>query len=184
VTAGIGGYSLFIYQLTGNPLEWVSTIERWGYYPGFPVAPAGPSGAGADRAPIRYLTTNHMAIYDTLNGLTGLLFVLSIPIVWYRLGAAYGLFMAVNLWLPLSSGQYEGLGRYCSVLFPFFILLAAVPSRQFFSATILLFALFYTLCQGLFVTSTRCSRRGVGPLALTATRRWNANGRPPTPLYW
>ena len=143
---------MFIYQLTGSPIEWVRTIERWGYYPGgspwltlfrlvqvLVVHPAG------------YLTTNHAAVYDTLNGLTGLLFVLSIPLVWYRLGAAYGLFMAVSLWLPLSSGQYEGLGRYCSVLFPFFLLLARVHSRVFFAGTVLVFAMFYTLCQGLFV---------------------------------
>ena len=31
---------------------------------------------------------------------------------------AYGFFMLLNLWLPLSSGAFEGMGRYCSVLFP------------------------------------------------------------------
>lgn len=152
VAAGIGAYSLFIYWLTGNPIEWVRTIERWGYYPG------GSPWLALYRLvevlvahPLGYLTSNHAAVYDTLNGLTGLLFVLSLPLVWYRLGAAYGLFMACNLWLPLSSGQYEGLGRYCSVLFPFFLLLARVPSRAFFAGTVLVFAMFYTLCQGLFV---------------------------------
>jgi hypothetical protein len=39
--------------------------------------------------------------------------------------------MLVNLYLPLSSGAFEGLGRYCSVLFPAFIWLATVvPSNQ------------------------------------------------------
>lgn len=152
VAAGIGAYSVFIYQLTGNPIEWVETIERWGYYPGgSPWLSLFRLVQALVTHPLAYVTTNHAAVYDTLNGLTGLLFVLSIPLVWYRLGAAYGLFMAFSLWLPLSSGQYEGLGRYCSVLFPFFLLLAHVPSRTFFAGTILLFAMFYTLCQGLFV---------------------------------
>src|SRR6185295_15596265 len=39
-TFGIGGYSLYVYQLTNipggssNPFEWASAIQRWGYYPG------------------------------------------------------------------------------------------------------------------------------------------------------
>ncbi len=152
VAAGIGAYSVFIYRLTGNPVEWVETIERWGYYPGgSPWLSLFRLVQALATHPFEYLTTNHAALYDTLNGLTGLVFVLSIPLVWYRFGASYGLFMACSLWLPLSSGQYEGLGRYCSVLFPFFLLLAQVPSRAFFAGTVLLFAMFYTFCQGLFV---------------------------------
>ena len=77
-------------------------------------------------------------------------FVIAIPFVWYRLGAAYGLFMTANLWLPLSSGQFEGVGRYCSVLFPFFILIGSVRSRAFFSGALLVSAMLYTLCLALF----------------------------------
>ncbi len=31
VVSGIGAYSLYIYQLSGNPFEWATTIQRWGY---------------------------------------------------------------------------------------------------------------------------------------------------------
>lgn len=151
VPCGIGAYSLFVYTLSGRPLEWVATVERWGYYPG------GTPGLALLQLiqalvtrPYEYLAGERMALYDTLNGLTGLLFVLGTPVVWYRLGAAYGLFMAANLWLPLSSGQYEGLGRYCSVLFPLFIGVAAVSSRALFSATLVVFAMLYMLCLSLF----------------------------------
>jgi hypothetical protein len=72
--------------------------------------------------------------------------------VWYRFGAAYGLFMLLNLWLPLSSGVFEGVGRYCSVLFPCFIWLASLRSRAFGTPLIVVFALFYTLGLALFVT--------------------------------
>ncbi len=34
VTAGVGAYSLYVYRLTGNPVEWARSIERWNYYPG------------------------------------------------------------------------------------------------------------------------------------------------------
>ena len=100
--------------------------------------------------PYAYLAGERLAPYDTLNGLTALVFVIAVPFVWWRFGAGYGWFMAVNLWLPLSSGQYEGMGRYCAVLFPFFIWLAGLRSRVVFIAVLVLSAMLYTLCLALF----------------------------------
>jgi Mannosyltransferase (PIG-V) len=153
VACGIGGYSLYVYQLSGNPFEWMASITRWGYHP----------GGAAWMAPVqlvqrlfthpyRYLTTDRMAVYDTLHGVTGVLFVLAVPFVWRRLGAAYGLFMLLNLYLPLSSGVFEGMGRYCSVLFPAFIWLGSIRSRTVFLGALVLSAMLYTLCLALFTT--------------------------------
>ena len=91
-----------------------------------------------------------MAPYDTLNGIAALACLGVIPFVWRRFGAGYGLFMLANLWLPLSSGQFEGLGRYCTVLFPVFIWLATLRSRLVFDGVIVVFATLYTLCLALF----------------------------------
>jgi len=90
--------------------------------------------------------------WKTLYGITGILFALSIPFVWMKFGAGYGLFMLLNLWLPLSSGAFEGVGRYCSVLFPAFLCLATIQSRTASTAIIVLFSLFYTLGLALFTT--------------------------------
>ena len=151
-TTGVGLYCLFVYSVSGNPLEWVASIERWGYYPGgSPLMAPVRLVQALMLHPYAYLTTVPTAPYDTLNGVTGLAVMASVPFVWRRFGAGYGLFMAVNLWLPLSSGQYEGWGRYCSVLFPFFIWLAGLRWR----ATpwlLVLFGVLYTLCFSLFVT--------------------------------
>src|SRR5262249_5298070 len=100
--------------------------------------------------PYVYLTSSPVAVYDTLYGVTALLFVAATPMVWRRFGAAYGLFMALNLYVPLSTGTFEGLGRYCSVLFPMFVWLAAL--RRGLVGLIILFALFYTLGLALFAT--------------------------------
>jgi hypothetical protein len=150
---GLALYSLYVYRISGNPFEWAASISRWGYHPGGPpwTAPIQLLARLATH-PYAYLTTDGMAIYDVLYGLTGLLFVCAIPFVWYRFGTAYGLFMAANLWLPLSSGVFEGVGRYCSVLFPFFIWLAAIRSRAVFVSVLLLSALFYALGLALFTT--------------------------------
>jgi hypothetical protein len=151
--SGFGAYCFYIYQLTGDPFEWAATLQRWGYYPGgVPwMAPVNLIRVLVTH-PYRYLTTNSMAVYDTLYGVTGILFALAIPFVWRRFGAAYGMFMLLSLGLPLSSGVFEGVGRYCSVLFPCFIWLASIRSQSVSTALIVVFALFYTLGLALFVT--------------------------------
>jgi hypothetical protein len=58
--------------------------------------------------------------------------------------------MLANLWLPLSSGQYEGLGRYCAVLFPFFIWLGTVNSRTLLTSAVVVSGLLYAFCMTLF----------------------------------
>lgn len=151
--SGFVGYCAYIYSLTGNPLEWAATLQRWGYNP----------GAAPWMAPLRllqvlgthpylYLTTDPMAPYDTLYGVTGMLFVIVVPFIWRRLGAGYGLYVLLNVLLPLSSGAFEGVGRYCSVLFPCFIWLATIRSRAIATPVLVTFAMLYTLGLALFVT--------------------------------
>ena len=151
IACGVGAYSFYIYQLSGHPLEWAATISRWGYYPGgSPITGLARLVRRLFTHPYAYLAGERLAPYDTLNGLTALVFVVATPFVWWRFGAGYGWFMAANLWVPLSSGQYEGLGRYCAVLFPFFIWLAGLRSRTVFIAALVISAMLYTLCLALF----------------------------------
>jgi hypothetical protein len=53
--------------------------------------------------------------------------------------------------VPLSTGQFEGLGRYCTVLFPLFIWLATLHSQIVQQALLAGFAMLYVLCLALFV---------------------------------
>jgi len=93
-----------------------------------------------------------MAPYDTLNGTAAWLFAVAVPFVWRRFGVGYALFMLANLWLPLSSGAFEGVGRYCAVMFPCFIWLASTRSPALATAITVVFAMFYTLGLALFTT--------------------------------
>src|SRR5258706_222110 len=150
---GIAVSSAYVYRLSGRPFEWAASISRWGYHPG--GAPwTAPLQLVKQLAthPYVYLASDPMAPYDTLYGVTGILFLIAIPFVWRRFGAGYGLFMLLNLLLPFSSGAFEGVGRYCSVLFPCFIWLATIRSRALFASVVVLFAMFYTLGLALFTT--------------------------------
>jgi mannosyltransferase PIG-V len=153
VGVGTAVYSIYVYRLSGNPFEWAASISRWNYHPGgAPWLAPLQLLSRLTTHPYRYLMSDPMAVYDTLYGVTGIVFVLSIPFVWHRLGTAYALFIALNLWLPLSSGVFEGMGRYCSVLFPFFIWLASLRSRSISAAIVVTFALFYAIGLAMFVT--------------------------------
>jgi Mannosyltransferase (PIG-V) len=150
---GFAAYCAYVYQLTGNPFEWAATLERWGYHPGgYPWTAPLRLVERLVTHPYLYLTTDSMAPYDTLYGVTGILFVVAVPFVWRRFGAPYGLFMMLNLWLPFSSGVFEGMGRYCSLLFPCFIWLATIRSRALSTVIVVGFAMFYTLGLALFTT--------------------------------
>jgi len=151
--SGFGAYCFYIYYLTGNPFEWAATLQRWGYHPGGApwVGPVRLVGRLLTH-PYAYLASDPMAPYDTLYGVTGIAFALLIPFVWMKFGAGYGLYMLLNLWLPLSSGVFEGVGRYCSILFPAFLWLATIRSRTISTAIVITFALFYTLGLALFTT--------------------------------
>ena len=69
--------------------------------------------------------------YDVLNAIGALFAIATIWPVTRRLGAAYGLFMAINILPALANGGLLSAGRFSSVLFPAFIWLAtAVPPHQ------------------------------------------------------
>ena len=153
VAGGIAAYSVYVYHLSGNAFEWAASISRWDYHPGrAPWAAPMQLLARLATAPARYFRTDPLAPYDTLYGLTAIVFVAAIPFVWVRFGAAYGLFMAANLWLPLSSGVFEGVGRYCSVLFPFFIWAGSFRSRAVFASLMAVFLVLYPVALAMFVT--------------------------------
>lgn len=152
VAIGLGVYCAYAYHIAGSPFAWADAIRAWNYQPG--SAPWMPLIALARQLvnrPYEFLAFEPNGPYDTLNGVTAGLVVLTIPFVWHRFGAPYGMHMLANLWLPLSSGEFEGLGRYCSVLFPLFIWLGSFRSGLFRDVTLVTFVALYVLCLSLFI---------------------------------
>lgn len=148
---GIAAYSWFNYRLSGNPFEWYDSITRWGYSPGGnPLAGILGVGQALATRPVQYLSQETMAPYDTLNTLSAVLALSTVPFVWRRFGFGYASIILLGLLLPLSSGQLEGLGRYCAVLFPIPLLLGGLQGEARHTWLIACFVLFYTLGLVLF----------------------------------
>lgn len=149
--AGIGGYSLFVYSVTGNPIEWYDSITRWGYHPGgHPLAGLYAIAEQLLTRPYQFIVSERMAPYDTLNAFAATAALVAVPFVWQRFGRGYAAIIVMGLLLPLSSGQYEGLGRYCSVLFPLPILFGSLKGETRHFGLMAGFVMFYTVGLVLF----------------------------------
>ena len=71
---------------------------------------------------------------DMLNGLGAVFVLVAAWPVWRRFGAAYAVFILINILPPMAAGGLLSVGRFSSVLFPAFIWFAsgrsgASPSR-------------------------------------------------------
>jgi Gpi18-like mannosyltransferase len=122
-------FSAYLYALTGYVFAWARAHEAWGrsYKPLADLV--------VER--YRYIEANGWYGYtaslpiDILNGLAALFVICLIWPTTKRLGLAYGLFVAINLFTPLMAGGLLSIGRVTSVLFPIFLWLAqAVPARH------------------------------------------------------
>ena len=151
--AGMVLYSLFNYSLSGTPFAWYDAITFWGYHPG-----GNPFGTLVGliwsllTRPYHFLTTERMAPYDTLNALAALGALVLVPVIWRRFNPGYALIVVAGLLLPLSSGQFEGLGRYCSVQFPIALALASFNGEVRHQLLLSGFAVLYALGLAMFVT--------------------------------
>jgi hypothetical protein len=149
--AGIAAYSLYNYVLSGDPFAWYWSITRWGYYPGGnPVGGLFAIARALLVRPYQFLSSEEMAPYDTVNAISAAAALVAVPFVWRRFGLGYAAVIVLGLILPLSSGQFEGLGRYAAVLFPLPLLLGSLQGHTRHIVLIAATAMFYTLGLVLF----------------------------------
>jgi hypothetical protein len=150
---GIAAFSAFNYAISPSAFTWYDSITFWNYHPG--GNPLGPF-LGLTRAlltrPYQFLTTERMAPYDTLNASAAIVALALVPLIWKRFNFGYALIVLAAILLPLSSGQFEGLGRYTSVQFPIFLALASFRSNAVHYVLFPICAVLYIVCLSLFVT--------------------------------
>jgi hypothetical protein len=149
---GVALYSAWVYSVTGHPFEWANTINRWNWHPGATAGwtPLLTVITALFTRPYEYVTSSPQAVVDLLNAGAGLALLLATPFIWLRFGPAYPVLILLNLYVPLSSGALEGIGRYCAVLFPFSLWLATWRAPILRAGLIVASAMFYVLCLALF----------------------------------
>jgi hypothetical protein len=151
---GIGLYSVFNVIISPSPLMWYDSITHWGYEPGGnPFSMTLALLQALVTRPYQFLATERMAWYDTLNAAAALTAVALVPLIWKRFNAGYAWLVLATLLVPLSSGQFEGLGRYTAVQFPVALALASLGGELRHYALIGSFAALYGLCLAMFVNA-------------------------------
>ena len=126
---GMIAFSVFIYQLTGNPLQWTTQNAAWGrVYRGLDTLVADRIGFIATKGLYSYASTQTIDFFYLL----AVLFALgAVWPVYRRFGLPYATLILVNVLPPVSVGGLLSMGRVTSVLFPAFLwMAAAVPARH------------------------------------------------------
>ena len=120
VTAcGLIGYFAYIYYRGGPPGGWSASMDQWGFH--FLQAPW---------TAYQRLHTSHPSPVQALSGALAVIFLVAVPVVWWRFDGGYALYMLAMLWAAMTSGRHEELARTCALLFPVFVLIAGVRWRD------------------------------------------------------
>lgn len=125
--AGLVLFSVYLHVRFGDALAWVHGQTAWGM-PLFGIWPApDPIPLPSDLE----VRTVEWIVYAG-NIAAFIIAAAAIRPVTRRLGVAYGAWIALNIFPPLSGHLFESMGRFVSVLFPVFLWLAVrVPRERF-----------------------------------------------------
>lgn len=143
-------YSAFVYNLTGDPLQWAKLHAAWGRtFVGLDdlvaneaeqIGEVGIYGIAASRTP------------DLMNA-AGVLFALATtwPVL-RRFGLPSAVLILLTVLPPLANGGFMSMGRVTSVLFPCFLWLAAAVPVRHRTAWIAAFAILQGFVAVMFFT--------------------------------
>jgi hypothetical protein len=146
--AGVLVFSAFIYSLTGRPFAWLEAHAAWGRTFGTWVSqgPFQELGRGG-----LYGYTRSQPI-DAVNFLAILITLAAIWPVTKRFGVPYGVFIAVNVIPPLTSGGLLSIGRVTAAMFPMFFWFASIIPERHRAGWVTAFALLQGWGAALFFT--------------------------------
>jgi hypothetical protein len=154
IPLAFAGFCAYAYTLSGDPLGWMSAQTHWGYSLGHRPWQQLQRviGTFVELGAYDYFFSSALAPIELLQAGTALIFVMIVPAIFRRLGPAMGVYVLASLLVPLSSNTLEGLGRYVSVLFPAFIVVASVTTDRAHEALVVISLAFRTLLLSFFVT--------------------------------
>jgi hypothetical protein len=116
---GVAIFSAYLYERFGDPIAWLHGQAAWGVPMLLRAGAPDPGKLPGEPAikPIEVIVwIGNIAAFVAA--------VAAIRPVTRRLGLAYGAWIAVNIFPPVAAHLFLSLGRFISVLFPFFFWLA------------------------------------------------------------
>lgn len=138
--AGTAIFSAYLYGRFGDALAWMHGQAAWG----MPLLGRGPAPDPVRTAEDLRVKVSEVLVY--VGDITAFFWAAtSILPVTRRLGIAYGLWVAVNIFPPVAAHLFISLGRFTAVLFPLFFWLALVVPRQRLTRVAVAFA----VCQAI-----------------------------------
>lgn len=123
--AGVAIFSAYLYLRFGDALAWMHGQAAWG----MPLLGRGPAPDPIRTAEDLRLKISEVMVYVGDIAAFFLAVAAIIP-VSRRLGIAYGLWIAANIFPPVAAHLFISLGRFTAVLFPVFFWLALVVPRE------------------------------------------------------
>jgi hypothetical protein len=139
--AGVALFSGYLALRFGDPLAWVHGQAAWGT----PLLGRGPAPDPARTPADLRLKFTEAIVYAGDIVAFGVA-ALAIRPVARRLGVAYALWIAVNIFPPVAAHLFISLGRFTAVLFPLFFWMALVVPRERLARVAGAFA----ACQAIF----------------------------------
>lgn len=143
--AGVLLYSLYLNSLFGHPFIWVKNQAAWGLT--FLPHPSVEKDIGP------HLTTPYASATVLLGNIAALLLAAwSIVPLMRRFGIAYALFVVGYIAPAFLTHAFTSAGRFTSVLFPIFLILAAVIPPSLRGRWIAAFGIGEVVAAALFYT--------------------------------
>ena len=123
--AGVAIFSAYLSVRFGDALAWMHGQAAWG----MPLLGRGPAPDPVRTAEDLRVKASEVMVYA---GDIAAFFwaATSIVPVARRVGVAYALWVAINIFPPVAAHLFISLGRFTSVLFPLFFWLALVVPRR------------------------------------------------------
>jgi len=123
--AGVAIFSAYLSARFGDALAWMHGQAAWG----MPLLGRGPAPDPVRTAEDLRLKASEVIVYAGDIAAFFLAATAILPVA-RRVGAAYGLWIAINIFPPVAAHLFISLGRFTSVLFPLFFWLALVVPRR------------------------------------------------------
>jgi mannosyltransferase PIG-V len=122
--AGVAIFTAYLHVRFGDALAWVHGQAAWG----MPLLGRGPAPDPVRTPADLHLKVSEVMVYVGDIAAFFLAAAAIVPVAW-RVGVAYGLWIAVNIFPPVAAHLFISLGRFTAVLFPLFFWLALVVPR-------------------------------------------------------